>query len=418
MPGNPTFDKVIAVIDQDRDDLVNLALELGRTPSPHGKELEVGTKVVNWFKENGIDAYLQPITEQSANAIARIPGTGEGTSLIMDAHLDTGGELPPTASEAQKRIHGAWVEGDLIYGYGVINCKGQVAAFMTAARAIKKAGIKLKGDLTVASVAFETGAPSVDDKQGINYPGEGFGTKWLVDRGVTADYALIGETSDFSIVTAECGDLRLKIRMPGRYVYTPRLERGSTLQENPNSIEKMADVIAALREWAVRYEKRDQLEFPGGLIVPKAQVEDIHSGRSNTDVYLDIRLVPGANPRAFVREIRQLTRDLDLECEVTPYQWSRGYIAENAEPLIDAVKGAHRYVLGTEPEPPPPRVISMWRDLNVFNEVGIPSICYGAPRQFEPYSDPQDRAMKISDLVAATKIYASTALSVCGEAES
>ena len=418
MPGTSSADKVIGIIDQDKDDLVNLALELGRTPSPHGKELEVGTKVVNWLRENGIEAYLQPITDQSVNAIGRIPGAGGGTSLIMDAHLDTGGELPATASEAQRRIHGGWVEGDLIYGYGIINCKGQVAAFMTAARALRKAGVTLKGDLTIAAVAFETGAPSVDDSQGINYPGEGFGTKWLVDRAITADYALIGETSEFTIVTAECGDLRLKIRMRGRFVYTPRLERGTTLAENPNSIEKMAEVVAELREWAIRYEKRDQMEFSGGLIVPKAQVSDIHGGGASTDVHMDIRLVPGANPRALTQEILQLTRDMGLECEVTPYQWSRGYIAENADPLIDAVKGAHHYIFGADPEPSPPPVISMWRDLNVFNEVGIPSICYGAPRQFEPYSDPQDRAMKISDLVAATKVYALTALSVCGEADS
>ena len=51
-----------------------------------------------------------------------------------------------------------------------------------------------------------------------------------------------------------------------------------------------------------------------------------------------IRLVPRANPQSLVREIRQLTRDLGLECEVTPYQWSRGHIAQNAEVLIEAVR--------------------------------------------------------------------------------
>ena len=417
MARNRAYDKVTAIIDQDREDLVNLAVDLGGTPSPHGKELEVGTKVVTWLNENGIEAYLQPITELSVNAIGKIPGTADGTSLIMDAHLDTGPELGPRASEAERRIHGAWVEGDLIYGLGVVNCKGQVAAIMTAARAIKKAGIKLKGDLTIAAAAFETGAPSVDEKQGINYPGEGFGTRWLIDRGITADYALIGETTEFSIVTAECGDLRLKIRMRGRAAYTPRIQRGPTLQENPNAAERMGDVIVALREWAVRYEKRDQLEFPGGLIVPKAQIHEIRGTGASTEINMDIRLVPGANPRELTREIKQLTQDLDLECEVTPYQWSRGYIAENAETLIEAVREGHRYVHGSEPPPAPAPVLSMWRDLNAFNEVGIPSICYGAARQYEPYSDFRDRAMKIADLVAATKVYAMSAISVCEVAE-
>ncbi|MGH7930328.1 MAG: hypothetical protein ACREQV_21330 [Candidatus Binatia bacterium] len=57
---------------------------------------------------------------------------------------------------------------------------------------------------------------------------------------------------------------------------------------------------------------------------------------------------------------------------------------------------------------------SMWRDLNVFNEVGIPSICYGPPRRREPMSGAQNRAMKIADLVQATKVYALAALMICG----
>jgi len=62
---------------------------------------------------------------------------------------------------------------------------------------------------------------------------------------------------------------------------------------------------------------------------------------------------------------------------------------------------------------PPSAETSMWRDLNVFNEVDIPSVCYGPPRQKESLTGAQDRAMKISDLVAATKVYALTILSVC-----
>ena len=56
----------------------------------------------------------------------------------------------------------------------------------------------------------------------------------------------------------------------------------------------------------------------------------------------------------------------------------------------------------------------MWRDVNVFNEVGIPSVCYGPPRQKDPYSGAGNRAMKIDDLVTAAKVYALCALEICG----
>ncbi len=39
------------------------------------------------------------------------------------------------------------------------------------------------------------------------------------------------------------------------------------------------------------------------------------------------------------------------------------------------------------------------------------------PRQKETISQAQNRAMKIDDLVAATKVYALAILSVCGESK-
>jgi acetylornithine deacetylase/succinyl-diaminopimelate desuccinylase-like protein len=291
---------------------------------------------------------------------------------------------------------------------------------MIAARAIRKAGLRLKGDLTITGVAFETGSPSVGEFQGINYPGEGFGTKWLVDRGVTADYALVGETSGFGVVKAECGAVWLKIRVKGREIYTPRLERGSSLSDHPNVFLKMAHVVLALEDWAIKYEQRERHEFPGGIIIPKAQVIQVRgeSGVSRLspycDVYLDVRLAPGTVPGTIKREIERLLRVLEFDSEVSVFQYSRGYIAKGAERLISALEEAHRNVLGTDPPTPPSAEVSMWRDLNVFNEVGIPSVCYGPPRHKEAMSGAQNRAMKISDLVSAAKVYALTAVSICG----
>ncbi len=420
MKKDKLYDDLLAGIEGDRTELVELCLKLGNTPSHHGKERKVGEAVLAWLKECGIHGALQFITDESVNAVATIAGSGDGTSLIFNAHMDTGPELGPDATEADKKIDGAWTEGELIFGRGVINDKAQLCAFMIAARAIKHAGIRLRGDLTITAVAFETGAPSIDEHQGVNFPGEGFGSKWVVDRGVTADYALVGETSGFGIVRAECGAVWLKVRVKGKEVYTPRFERGASIQENPNAFAKAAHVILALEEWAVRYQQKEKLEFEGGAIVPKAQIMNIRGNNEISqaspfcDIYMDIRLVPGKKPEAVKKDVERAVRALGIEYEVSAFQYSRGHIAENAEALISALTDAHRYVFGTEPPLPPSAEVSMWRDLNVFNEVGIPSVCYGPPRQRDPFSGAGNRAMKISDLVAATKVYALTALLVCG----
>ncbi len=403
------------IIDGDREDLVRLCLDLGGMPSPHAQERALGEAVVAWLKENGIEAFLQRITDESVNAVGVIRGSGGGSSLILNAHMDTGPELPADASEEDVRMEGAWVDGDLMFGKGLINDKAQLCAFMIAARALGKAGVVLRGDLYVTGVAFETGEPSVDDTQGVNFPGEGFGAKWLIDRGVTADYCLVGETSGFGIITGECGAVWLKIRCKGRELYTPRLERGESLRTHPNPYIKMAHAVIALEQWAIEYEQKARFEFPGGTMIPKAQVTGVRGGSGYCDIHYDVRIVPKTDPQTIKREIEAVMATLDFDSEVSVYQYSRGHVARNADMLIDSIDQAHRDVMGAEPPAPPSAEISMWRDMNVFNEVGIPAVCYGPPRQREDISQARNRAMKIDDLVAATKVYALTILSGCGE---
>jgi acetylornithine deacetylase/succinyl-diaminopimelate desuccinylase-like protein len=401
-------------IAAEEDDLVELALELGRIDSPRGEELAVATRVLEWLRDEGIEAWLQPITDRSANAIGRIRGTGGGHSLIFDAHLDIGAPVAPTAPERLHRIHGAWVEQGILYGLGVVNDKAQVASFMIATRALLREGIRLRGDITLAAVAFETGAPSVGERQGIDFPGEGFGTWWLVNRGITADFALVGETSGFGLVMAECGALWLEVSMSGRRTYTPRFRRGPELAENPSAGVRLGAAIGLLEAWALEYEQRATVETSAGRITPRAQIVSFEGAPAQASLLLDIRLAPGANPRSIERDIRDLLAHSGLEARVEPRQWSRGYVAQNAGRLVDAVTDAHRRRFGTEPPAPLTEEISMWRDLNMFNEVGIPAICYGAPRTTEPYSDPGNRAMRVDDLVSATTVYALAAMELCG----
>ncbi len=49
----------------------------------------------------------------------------------------------------------------------------------------------------------------------------------------------------------------------------------------------------------------------------------------------------------------------------------------------------------------------MWRDVLVFNEMGIPAITYGPPRSF------RKQAMSIDDLATAAEVYARVAIEVC-----
>jgi hypothetical protein len=70
-------------------------------------------------------------------------GTASGQSLIFNAHMDTGPELGPKATEDEKKLETAWVDGDMLFGKGMINDKAQLCAFIVAMGAIKKAASRL-----------------------------------------------------------------------------------------------------------------------------------------------------------------------------------------------------------------------------------------------------------------------------------
>jgi hypothetical protein len=54
----------------------------------------------------------------------------------------------------------------------------------------------------------------------------------------------------------------------------------------------------------------------------------------------------------------------------------------------------------------------MWRDINIFNEVGIPAVTFGMPRKSAP--DVTQKFVEVRDIVDAAKMYVLVALQICG----
>ncbi len=434
----PAKISVIELIEVSRQEIVDLCLTLGNAPDYPGHEREVGDAVAAWLSEADIPVRQQRLSDDSINIIGTISGTGDraggGRSLILNAHMDTQGAAPRGGEEEERRIRGAWVEDGLLYGRGLANDKAQLVAELFAARAIVRAGIKLKEDLLVTAVAQETSAPTDDPAELEMWSGigpatsqirEGHGARWLVEHGVIADYALVAEVSDFTATVAQAGYLRLRISVPGHILYTPGLDRGKGIAANPNPFERAAHVISALEDWARRYETEGSEEFWGGAFLPRAQVYEVRgSGAAWTEprdychIFFDIRLAPGAKPAEILHGVRRQIEPLKLDCEVAGYDYRRGYIAENAEELLEALKQSHKAVAGSTLDLAPPRMISMWRDANAFNEAGIPAIGYGPPTQAAMGAGlaGTTRPIAIDDVLTTAKVIALTALKICGVA--
>ena len=427
---------VLAAIDADRQALVDLCLALGNQRDYPGHERDVGEAIADWLRGTGIEVRTQTLSYDSINVVGTISGIGDrdsgGRSLILNAHMDTQGDEPLGGEKIEKEIRGAWTKDGLLYGRGLANDKAQLAAIMIAARAIAAADITLKEDLIVTAVAQETSAPTDNPESLHEWSGigpamsqvrEGHGARWLVEHGVVADYALVAEVSDFTVTVAQAGYLRLRISVPGHIPYTPGLDRENNVIGNPNPFERAAHVIIALEEWARRYETKNRYEFWGGTFIPKAQVYEVGgSGPAWTEtkdychIFFDIRLNPNAVPSEVINNVRQHILPFQLNCEINAYDFRRGYIAEDCKPLLEALQFSHKSITGEPLEFASPRMLSMWRDANAFNEAGINAIGYGPPTQEGMGAGlaGATRPISVDDLVATTKVITLTALKICG----
>jgi acetylornithine deacetylase/succinyl-diaminopimelate desuccinylase-like protein len=421
-----TIDAKEVMAKIDADELVKVTLDLANIDSPTGSEGPVADYVHEWLVRQGIDARKVGLYPDRPNVVAVIPGGENGRSLCFNSHMDTTihkDEIWTTKHAAEPIFHAGWREGDVLIGNGVCNCKGPMATWLLAAKAIKDSGVKLKGDLVLMAVVGEIGLEPVDEFQPPAYVAKEAGTRYAITHGGVADFALVSEGTDFGIVGVEAGKAFFKITVYGHdlTIYTPYIERPTTIETSPSAIVRMSKFIQAVESWATEYQERNKYACAGGTVVPKVNIGAIRGGVpykitktvQQCAIYLDVRVTPKQDPLDVREELRSLMRSTGLEGEVELYVYRPGFEADEKKgaPLRQAITRAHRAVVGGEPKAPPVPTSSMWRDLNCFNEMRIPSFTYGPGVSVGGGIF----RMPIQNLVVGSQLYVHTALDLCNQ---
>jgi acetylornithine deacetylase/succinyl-diaminopimelate desuccinylase-like protein len=387
--------------------------------SPAGKEAEVGAFVFDWLRREGFEPKKIGMFPDRFNVLGTMPGGGDGYSLIFNSHLDTGRSKADRWSlrDPDAAInHGAWIEDETLHGEGVVNDKGPMAAFLIAAKTLKQSGATLRGDLLLSAVPGEIGYEAVDEFESPQYLSKEVGARYLIQHGGVADFALVAEGTDFRYAGIEAGKAFFKITVFGDdQYYSPFVPDAAVDAEHPNAIVRAAIFVPILQEWAREYERRFVYTCKDGTIVPKAVIGAIRGGNPYhvtrtaelCSLYLDCRLTPESDPLALRRELRELLAASKLPGTVELFLYRRSYGSGENGILLDGLRRAHRQTIGSELQIAAPVFSSMWRDVLIFNEMGIPAITYGPPRSF------RKQAMHVDDLVRAANIYADVALEVC-----
>jgi acetylornithine deacetylase/succinyl-diaminopimelate desuccinylase-like protein len=414
----------------DRDEVVRTACDLVNIPSPTGYEKRCAEYIIERYRAAGLKVLPQEFDEERANAIGILTGDGSGPRLMLNGHMDTsyvGDEqyLPDQPGYKPKAI----VDDGWIYGLGIYNMKGGLAAFIHAVEAVRKAGVPLTGDVVVACVAGEIEKSQVDRYQGQLYRGGACGTWYAITHGAVADFAVVGEPSGMTLMRAHGGYVWTRITLVGdpKHTVFGRVE--------DNTINNMLKIAQRVQEWGDDYARRC-----GYLGMPaKVSLSAIEGGWpyrcSRVPVYctlyVDTRLMPGQSPLQVQRELETVIAkaqadDPDLgrlHLDVHPFMTQWGSECPPEQLIFREVSRAHQEVVGAPVEV---TAVPFASDACELNAHGIPALNYGPSgrtRQLaagthygkaqSDWNPQQGEHLAIDDLHNAAKVYAALILNVC-----
>src|SRR6266508_1150618 len=135
-----------------RDEVTELLQELIRvdTTNPPGNETGAAELLRAYLEENGVACELHARIPERANLVARIPGRGDGPTLLLLSHTDV--VLADPAEWAADPFGGEVRDGE-VWGRGALDMKGQVAASAVAIASLARDGFEPAGDLIFAATA-------------------------------------------------------------------------------------------------------------------------------------------------------------------------------------------------------------------------------------------------------------------------
>jgi acetylornithine deacetylase len=373
-------------------------------------EADLARHLAEEMRGLGLDVEIQKVADGRINAIGRLRGSGGGKHVMLNGHIDTN----PLTMGWTVDPWGGIRNDKFVFGLGSSNMKGGAAAYLCAVRELIRQGIRLRGDLTVAYVCGEL--------QG------GVGTLKMIEKGVAADYFVVGEPTDLAAVTIHAGTYDFEIELSGE-------------TRHMSKREEAGDAAAAAAALALRI---NDLRFPGAANAEHESVIRCHVGTIRaalTPKFDDSRRVQVADfarltgscryaPSQTQEQVAEILRALaDEVCrdrgKVTAVV--RQYLRPGVKPmlpfevkrasaLVQSMNRNYQTLSGREQPtgaiPPPCFFNSDACHLQNFGGIGEGIVCGPGGR----YNTMPDERVDIPDYLLAVKLYAGVVTDLCGVA--
>lgn len=410
--------EILAAIDGDL--ILRLTQEAIRIPSHNFDEARTAEYYAARLKELGAEVEIMPVihprdpAKRSQQPIGRVPGRGDGPSLMLNGHMDTidvaeGWTVDP---------YGGTFRDGWVWGLGAQDDKGGLAAALAALAALRASRIELAGDLLICPVAAHKGG--------------GAGTRNLLARGVRTDACINLEHSANTIATSCVGRVQAQLttRSPDLFFRWRSKARAAYL----NPIEQQALIMDRLGaslepvrpgKWLAYTADVDLPDFPmyrlNSIVKAKTSRECVMT--------LEVRTVPGQTAESIRADLEALTADVRAEhpafvCEVLvpadglddityepPMSIAKGH------PLVLALAAGQGLASGREPVLGGGLRIGNVGDGNLTAAAGIPSLQYGPGdiRIYPEWPAPDER-VELRQLIETSGALACAVAGFCGVA--
>ena len=384
----PTDEQAVRAAEDhiSADRLRELVQRVVDVPSPTGEEAPLAGLLAAELRTAGLDARLQPLDEQQANALGRLRGSGSGPDLLLYAPIDTlttgrdGDDLPWAGPELRPDMRPvAQVHGDLVVGLGAGNPKGHVACVLAAAQAVAAAGLPLRGDLLAA---FGAGGMPTNSLPGPRRAtGQGAGCSFLLEQGGWADMAVIAKPG-WAVSHEEVGLAWIELRVHGSPMYVGSRHR----LPYDNALSAAAALVPRLESWFEDYA----VAHTDGLVSPQGVVGAVEGGWTRMPavtpavcrVLVDLRLSPRTTPLQARRELAafvdQVAAELGLPVEVELVLAVPGTTTDPQDWVVRSAIRAWEHVEGRPHEVQ--TGMSGATDANILRSRGVPTARIGMPK--------------------------------------
>ncbi len=316
-------------------------------------EAEIAAYVADWLERADLEVHLhEPVTGRP-NVVAVARGTGGGSTLLLNGHMDT------VSTEGMDQPHRPVIQDGRLYGRGAYDMKGGLAACMLA---IKSAREKpLRGDVILTAVMDEEYA--------------GLGTMDIA-RQYQAQAAIVAESTELKLVLAHKGFVWLEVETLGVAAHGSRPELGV------DAIAKMGPVLVELEKLDQNLRSRPTHPWLGSGSLHASLINGGRELSSYPDrclLSVERRTLPGETPDMVEAEFQSLLERLRLADPTFQAVLHRGLdrvpmeTPEDAA-IVQVVKETARRVLQKVPEM---AGVPYWTDAATLWSAGIPSILFG-----------------------------------------